>query len=285
MMLKLNQSGHKALFSTIFSVILALFISSCNSSTDMDAKHEAGSMGKQAESTAGMPNELPTDKNALDKTDTNAQIAYAMGANSGQFLAKNLPEFKNWGMEFDIELIKQGFLESLEEKSQMDDSEIKTVLLAFQETIKAKLAEVEAKQAQATAEANKIFLEENAKKEGVKHTKSGIQYKIIEPGTGATPKATDKVKVNYRGTLIDGTEFDSSYSRNKPSEFILNAVIRGWTEGVQLISEGGKIELALPPELAYGDRNSTKIPANSVLLFEIELIEIMKQEKPEAVEK
>jgi len=271
-MLSRTQINQKTLLSTLFAVLLVLLVSSCNSSADMDANHEDGSMDEQIEATVDTP---------LDKTNENAKIAYAMGANSGQFLAKNLPEFKTWGLEFDVDVIKQGFLESLDEHSQMDDSEIQTVLLAFQETIKAKLAEIDAKQAQETAEANKIFLEENAKKEGVLLTKSGIQYRLIEPGTGASPKATDKVKVNYRGKLINGTEFDSSYARNKPSEFMLNSVIRGWTEGVQLLKEGGKIELVLPPELAYGDRNSAKIPANSVLIFEIELIEILKQEKPE----
>ncbi len=249
-----------------------LTLSACNSSEPSTDNAQADPTNQKGDTVNTL---------SLDKTDENAQIAYAMGANSGQFLAKNLPEFKNWGMEFNADLIQQGFLEALSGESQMDDSEIQTVLLAFQEQIKIKLAEVDAQQAKATAEANKLFLEANAQKEGVQLTKSGIQYKIIVPGTGATPKATDKVKVNYRGRLIDGTEFDSSYSRNKPSEFILNAVIRGWTEGLQLLKEGGKIELVLSPELAYGDRNSAKIPANSVLIFEVELLEILKQDKPE----
>jgi len=121
-------------------------------------------------------------------------------------------------------------------------------------------------------------MDANAKKEGVKVTESGIQYRIIEAGTGATPTATDTVSAHYRGTLVNGKEFDNSYTRNKPEQFALNGVIKGWTEGLQLIKEGGKIELVLPPELAYGSRAIPQIPANSVLVFEVELLKVIKPE-------
>ena len=257
----------------LVTISFLLLLAACDSetstvSTDV-AKTQETTIGEQ---TSAEP------KGTLDKTDQMAQIAYAMGANSGVFLARNLPEFEKWGLQVDSELIKLGFLESLEDKSQMDDQEIQTVLMAFQEQIKTKLAEIEQKQAKVTSEANKLFLDANAAKEGVATTESGIQYRIIEAGTGTNPLATDTVKVHYRGTLVDGTEFDSSFSRNEPATFGLNGVIPGWTEGLQLVKEGGKIELVLPPELAYGERATPTIPANSVLVFEVQLLEIIKTE-------
>jgi len=119
------------------------------------------------------------------------------------------------------------------------------------------------------------FLKENAIKPGVHSTPSGLQYKIISEGHGKTPKATDTVRVNYRGTTIDGTEFDSSYKRNEPIEFPLNGVIPGWTEGVQLMKEGGKIQLFIPSNLAYGSQGAGGvIPPDSTLIFDIELLKI-----------
>ncbi|MCP3675795.1 MAG: FKBP-type peptidyl-prolyl cis-trans isomerase [Gammaproteobacteria bacterium] len=257
----------------LVSISFLLLLVACDSNTSTVTADTT----KTQETTTKLSSVTP--KGTLDKTDKMAQIAYAMGANSGIFLARNLPEFEKWGMEVDPEFIKMGFLESLEDKSQMDDQEVQTVLMAFQEQIKTKLAEIAQKQAKVTAEANKIFLDANAAKEGITTTESGIQYRVIEAGTGANPVATDKVKVHYRGTLVDGTEFDSSFSRNEPASFALNSVISGWTEGLQLIKEGGKIELVLPPELAYGERATPTIPANSVLIFEVQLLEIIKAEE------
>lgn len=127
----------------------------------------------------------------------------------------------------------------------------------------------------------KAFLEANKSKEGIKTTASGLQYKIITEGTGAIPKATDKVKVHYKGTLIDGTEFDSSYKRGTPLEFPLNAVIKGWAEGLQLMKVGSKAELYIPSELGYGEQGAgSQIGPNSVLVFEVELLNIVGNEPP-----
>ncbi len=129
--------------------------------------------------------------------------------------------------------------------------------------------------AQTALETGKAYLAENASKPGITQTASGLQYKILEPGTGKAPKATDTVLVNYRGTLLNGTEFDSSYKRNKPIEFPLNGVIPGWTEGVQLIKEGGKIQLFIPPNLAYGSRGAGgAIGPDETLIFEVELLKV-----------
>lgn len=255
----------------LLTLSLMLLLTACNSEQQTEAT------SKQTDETATVT--------SFDKNDEMSKIAYAMGANSGHFLAQNLPEFAKWGMEVDPELIKKGFLDALDQKSAMDEKEFQAVLMAFQEQIRAKLTEIEAEQAKVSTEANKLFLDANALKEGVKVTESGIHYKIIEPGTGANPVATDSVLAHYRGTLVNGEEFDSSYARNKPTQFALNGVIPGWTEGLQLIKEGGKIQLILPPEMAYGNRALSQIPANSILIFEIELVKIIKPETEAATDK
>lgn len=150
-----------------------------------------------------------------------------------------------------------------------------------QEYIEKRQAEQRAEAAALGAnnlEEGKKFLAENAKKEGVQTTASGLQYKVETMGTGPKPVATDTVKVHYRGSLLDGTEFDSSYARNEPISFGLNRVIAGWTEGVQLMPVGSKFMFYIAPDLAYGEGGGGPIPPNSTLIFEVELLDI---EKPE----
>jgi FKBP-type peptidyl-prolyl cis-trans isomerase FkpA len=118
------------------------------------------------------------------------------------------------------------------------------------------------------------YLTKAAAEPGIVKTESGMLYKELRPGTGESPKATDRVKVNYRGTLVDGTEFDSSYKRNAPAEFGLNEVIRCWTEGVQKMKVGGKAMLVCPADLAYGEQGRPSIPGGATLIFEIELLDI-----------
>lgn len=129
--------------------------------------------------------------------------------------------------------------------------------------------------ANSALEKGQAFLAENGKKEGITTTATGLQYKVHTEGTGKKPKATDVVKVHYRGTLLDGTEFDSSYKRKEPIEFGLNQVIRGWTEGVQLMSEGSKYEFFIPSQLAYGSRGAGgDIGPDETLIFEVELLAV-----------
>ena len=152
-----------------------------------------------------------------------------------------------------------------------------------QRLVQAFFAEQEAKQQAAMAEKGKAvraegeaFLAENAKKEGVVTLPSGLQYEVITPGTGRKPKATDKVKCHYEGTLIDGTVFDSSYRRGEPAVFPLNGVIKGWTEGVQLMSEGAKYRFYIPFALAYGANGAgASIPPYAALIFDVELLEVL----------
>ncbi len=129
--------------------------------------------------------------------------------------------------------------------------------------------------AQSAAEKGEAFLKDNSTKEGVKTTASGLQYKITKEGEGKSPKATDTVLVHYKGTLLDGKEFDSSYKRNEPIEFPLSGVIPGWTEGLQLLKEGGKATLYIPSKLAYGTRGAGGlIGPNETLIFEVELLKV-----------
>ena len=123
------------------------------------------------------------------------------------------------------------------------------------------------------------FLAENKKKDGVKTLPSGLQYKVLTEGKGASPKASDTVSVHYRGTFMDGTEFDSSYKRNEPAAFPVNGVIKGWTEALQLMKEGSKWQLVIPPHLAYGEPGGPGIPPHAVLIFEVELVKIGAKEK------
>jgi FKBP-type peptidyl-prolyl cis-trans isomerase FkpA len=150
-----------------------------------------------------------------------------------------------------------------------------------QEQQAAVVAEIQARQKaaqeaalSASMETASQYLAENAKREGVKVTESGLQYEVITEGTGKTPTATDTVRVHYVGTTIDGKEFDSSVRRGEPAEFVLNQVIPGWTEGLQLMKEGAKYRFTLAPELAYGPGGTRGIPPNSVLIFEVELLEV-----------
>jgi len=128
----------------------------------------------------------------------------------------------------------------------------------------------------ALEEESAAFLEKNATAEGVTVTESGLQYKVVEEGSGATPKVTDRVRVHYRGTLINGEEFDSSYGRGEPAEFPVNGVIPGWTEALQLMKEGAKYQLVIPSNLAYGERGTPGIPPNATLLFDVELLKVLE---------
>ena len=219
------------------------------------------------------------------KLDTEAQQqAYGIGASVGNFLNKDLADKKELGIELDQTLLIRGFEDALAGDAKIDEEKIREVLTALDTSVRTKQeaqAKVEAEKSQA---AGVKYLADNANKEGVTVTESGLQYEVITQGDGEKPVATDVVKVHYKGTLLDGTEFDSSYSRNEPTTFPLNRVIAGWTEGLQLMPVGSKYKFTIPAELAYGDRDLGKIPANSTLVFEVELLEIQDEEQAAAAE-
>ncbi|MDO4497331.1 MAG: FKBP-type peptidyl-prolyl cis-trans isomerase [Bacteroidales bacterium] len=200
------------------------------------------------------------------------KISYALGMNIGT-------QLKQMGLKDD--LVVADFAAAVadiinENKPQLGYSEA-------QQTLEEFFTALEAKQQAAAEEAGKVvreegekFLAENAKKPGVTVTASGLQYEVLTEGTGKQPKATDTVRCHYEGTLIDGTIFDSSYKRNEPCDFGLNQVIKGWTEGVQLMKEGAKYRFYIPFNLAYGERGAGgSIPPYAALIFDVELIEVL----------
>jgi FKBP-type peptidyl-prolyl cis-trans isomerase FklB len=206
------------------------------------------------------------------------KVSYGIGLNQGKKLAE---AFKQSGAELDAETIAKGLLDGLKgADSKFKDEEIEASFKAFQGEL-AKFQKEQEKKALAAAEVElkvgKAYLEKNAKKEGVKSTKSGIQYEVLKASKGGeSPKKTDRVTTHYHGTLIDGTVFDSSVARKEPAQFRLNEVIKGWTEILQLMKVGDKWKVTIPSELAYGanPRPGGAIKPNAVLVFEIELISI-----------
>jgi FKBP-type peptidyl-prolyl cis-trans isomerase FklB len=199
------------------------------------------------------------------------KVSYAIGVQ----LATN---FKKQGIDLKIDKFVLGLKDATAGKElELTDQEIQQTMMAFSQKMRAQQQEQQKADAAKNLDAGKAFLAANGKKEGVKVLPSGLQYKVIKEGMGKTPTIADKVKTHYRGTLIDGTEFDSSYKRGKPAEFGVKAVIKGWTEALQLMKEGDKWELYIPANLAYGERARPTIPANSTLIFEIELLEVVKE--------
>ncbi len=214
------------------------------------------------------------------KLETEAQQqAYGIGASVGTFLNKDLAEKKDLGIELDQALLVRGFQDALAGNAQLDDEKIREVLTALDTSAREKQAEKAKVEAEANKQKGIAYLEENAKKEGVQVTESGLQYEVLVAGEGDKPAAVDTVKVHYTGTLIDGTKFDSSVDRGEPTTFPLNRVIKGWTEGLQLMPVGAKYKFTIPAELGYGERDLGSIPANSTLVFEVELLEIQKAEQ------
>jgi FKBP-type peptidyl-prolyl cis-trans isomerase FklB len=198
-------------------------------------------------------------KNQKDK------ISYVFGMDIGNNL-------KRQSIDIDPDILARGIKDALSGgKTLLTEQEVREVTTAFQKEIMARLGEKNKKEGEA-------FLAENKKKEGIKTLPSGLQYKVIKAGTGKKPKLTDTVTTQYRGTLIDGTEFDSSYRRGQPATFPVNGVIPGWTEALQLMEEGAKWMLFVPGKLAYGDRGAgPQIGPNATLIFEVELISIQEK--------
>ena len=225
-------------------------------------------------------NEKAVEEVKAPVLDTEIQKqAYGLGASIGMYMQRNLEEHNKLGLTLDKELILSGFVDSMAGKSVIEKEEIQALLQNLDASMKEKQQAASILAAEAGIAEGVAFLAENAKKEGVQVTESGIQYEILTAAEGDKPAATDTVTVHYKGTFLNGETFDSSYERNEPAVFPLNRVIQGWTEGVQLMAVGSKYKFTIPSDLAYGPNgNPPRIPGNSVLQFEIELINIQKAE-------
>lgn len=213
--------------------------------------------------SASLPAQGATLKSDQDKISY--MVGYQIGSN-----------FKRDGLDVDTNMMLVGMKEALAgTKSTLSPEESQKLMQDLQKNLQAKAESKRKAEGEKNAAEGKKFLAENGKKSGVKTLPSGLQYKVITEGKGDSPKATDTVSTNYKGTLIDGTEFDSSYKRGQPAKFPVNGVIKGWTEALQMMKPGAKWQLFVPSDLAYGDRGAGElIGPNATLLFEVELLSI-----------
>lgn len=206
-------------------------------------------------------------------------ISYSLGFQNGQFMTES-------GMSEDIdpELVKAGLEQALnKQEGVLSDMEMKQAVQKFQIKARQNAQQKKMKQGEGNQKEGEEFLSNNKNKEGVQVTESGLQYKVLEEGTGASPGEEDQVRVDYEGTLIEGTVFDSSYERGEPATFPLNRVIPGWTEGLQLMKEGAKYKFFIPGDLAYGQNPPPggQIGVNETLIFEVELLEVNPENNSE----
>ncbi len=202
--------------------------------------------------------------------DTRQKASYGLGLSLGR-------NFKSQSIDVDVNLVVQGLRDGLAgAKPALSDAEIEQALQAFQQELMTKQAERAKAEGAANKKAGEDFLKANSAKPGVVTLPSGLQYKVLKDGTGASPKATDTVTTHYKGTLLDGTEFDSSYERGEPASFPVGGVIKGWTEALQKMKVGSKWQLFIPASLAYGSTPppGAPIPPDATLVFEVELLGI-----------
>lgn len=204
------------------------------------------------------------------------KVSYFIGNQFGKSIKKQ-------AIEPDMKALMQGIQDAIDgKKMALSQEEIQKTLKEFEQKLMAKQQEIHKKESDTNKAEGEAFLAENAKKPDVKTTESGLQYIVVKEGTGEMPKATDTVKTNYRGTLINGEQFDSSYDRGEPAEFPVNRVIPGWTEILQKMKVGSTYKVFVPSALAYGEQGAGgDIPPNATLIFDIELLDIVKQ--PEAI--
>ncbi len=214
--------------------------------------------------TGAHAQEVPSLKNQKEKA------SYSLGYKIGQ-------DFKQQGVEVAPDALLQGMKDALAGgKTALTEDQMREALMGLQKEVMAKQQEQFKKLAEKNLQEGKKFLLENRKKEGVKTTTSGLQYKVLKKGTGKKPGLEDTVTVHYRGRLIDGTEFDSSYKRNEPATFPVKGVIAGWTEALQMMKEGANWQIFIPADLAYGEKGVPGIGPNSVLVFDVELLSVKK---------
>jgi FKBP-type peptidyl-prolyl cis-trans isomerase FklB len=202
--------------------------------------------------------------------DQKDKVSYSIGMQIGFNLGRQK-------VDINPDILASGIKDAIAGKPQLTPDQVKDIMAQFEKDLEQKQKEVAEKNKNEGAK----YLEENKKKTGVKTTASGLQYKVVKEGTGPQPKATDMVTVNYRGTLIDGTEFDSSYKRGQPATFPVSGVIKGWTEALQLMKQGSKYQLFVPANLAYGERAmGPDIGPNSTLIFDVELQDVKPPPTP-----
>jgi FKBP-type peptidyl-prolyl cis-trans isomerase len=233
---------------------------------------------KAASLLLGLMTALTLPATAADESpfkDQKEKVSYAIGVDIGRTL-------KSQGIEVDPAILGGAITDALTDaKLKLTDEQMQATMMEFQKEMMGKAAAAAKEAGDKNSKVGEAFLAEKAKEDGVKKTESGLLYKVVTEGKGAKPKATDTVEVNYRGTLIDGTEFDSSYKRGESASFPVNQVIPGWTEALQLMPVGSKWQLYIPAALAYGEAGAGgSIGPNETLVFDVELLDIKKDEAP-----
>jgi len=212
-----------------------------------------------------------TQKSGKSLITLEDSVSYAIGSNIGTNL-------QDPSMKINFEMLIEGIRGKIKGNSKLTDTLVAKVLKAFNDRLIKKKTDDQSAITEKNKKAGEEFLKDNKKKQGVITLPNGLQYKVITEGTGASPRDSSIVKVNYKGTLIDGREFDSSYKRGEPAQFPLNQVIKGWTIGVQLMKVGAKYQFFIPSDLGYGDNGAGEmIQPGSTLIFEVELLEIVKK--------
>lgn len=251
----------KPLHLTLFTAVIALLAGTAVTQAGKGQKTPA----KTAATTAATASPSPADSAFKTEKD---KVSYAIGKQVADNLTRQ-------SLDVDPDVLMKGLKDELAGKSLMTDAEAHTTMSQLFAELRAKQEEKMKEAGEANKKEGEAFLAANKSKEGVVTTPSGLQYKVIKQGTGPKPTTSDTVVCNYRGTLINGKEFDSSYKRGEPATFPVGGVIKGWTEALQLMPVGSKYELYIPSELAYGERGAgPDIGPNTTLIFEVELLSI-----------
>jgi FKBP-type peptidyl-prolyl cis-trans isomerase FklB len=268
---------HRISAITLNTIAIGLLVlGSVRAQDTPPAKPQTAPASKAPKTTAAKPRAVTGTKTPTPlalKTQKD-KVSYAIGLNIGKSLRKD-------SVEVDPNIFFRGLKDALAgAKTLLTEEEMKSVMTTLQSELRKQQEETMRQAGEINKKAGEAFLAENKTKEGVVTLPSGLQYKILKQGTGPKPSATDSVVCNYRGTLMDGTEFDSSYKRGQPATFPVSGVIKGWTEAVQLMPVGSKWQLFVPSELGYGNRGAgADIGPNATLIFEVELLSIQDKAK------
>jgi FKBP-type peptidyl-prolyl cis-trans isomerase FkpA len=235
-----------------------------------EAKTEAAPAVEQVQAETG--------KQVHFKTEDD-KAAYAIGVSFANYLSTSLDKPNEIGITLNKDLVLKGIEHVFAGNPELNEEETRAALEALDKRVPETMQKQAVEKAAAAKKEGDDFRAEFEKQDGVVKTESGLLYQVLTPAEGEKPADTDTVQVHYKGTLIDGTQFDSSYERGEPATFPLNRVIPGWTEGVQHMAVGSKFKFVIPPELAYGEQDTPTIPANSTLVFEVELLKIENGEE------
>lgn len=268
----------KKLALSVLTSALLVGLVGCGADSIKDAQGGTADTNKQVTAQKTADAKKTEKASAANDLTFKEKVVVSLGTVYAQNLDKGLQEAKKYGFDLDKKALGEAFVNALNGKASITETEALDVLKEFDTQMRDKMEAKAKEEAAANLKLGEEFLAKNAKAEGVKVTESGLQYKIEKEGTGPKPKADDIVKVSYKGTNIAGEVFDES---KEPVEFPLNGVIKGWTEGLQLVNVGTKLKLYVPAKLAYGEFSPTPaIKPNSVLIFDVELLEIVPKDKP-----